>query len=156
MKTLKFFSLFGILFLLLSGCSSEMSDERYRSISREVKEVYRVNINDKNVKQLIFINDLGCSGCVLSFSGYILNNIDRFNDNSLIFISSKGRNVDVDKFVKSKTKNIIISRNIRKQSEIIPNLGVVYLRENGNEVDTIVSIDASTLSEQLAYIEDRK
>lgn len=156
MKILKLLNLIVLLVLFIIGCARKTSDERYLQINNEIREIYQMNIKNENVKYLIFINDYGCFGCIKSFLGYILNNINRFEDNRLIFTSSKGVNVDIDKSISSNTKNVVISRNIRRQGEIIPNLGIVYLKENTIEVDTIISIDALIISEQLAYIENRE
>ncbi|MPM37494.1 hypothetical protein SDC9_84111 [bioreactor metagenome] len=135
--------------------NEKAQDKHYQLINKEVNELFQVNLSDDTPKKLIFINDNGCPNCIISFSGYVLNHIDRFKDNSLILINSKGINVDIDKFLDLNAKNIFVSRNIRKQSKILPDLGIIYLKENSNEVDTIISINASTIREQLNYIENK-
>lgn len=155
MKTLNFISVVGLFFLLCIQCNKKEQNEKYQLIVNEIKENYQIDIRDNNVQNLIFINDQGCPNCIASFSGYILNNIDKFKENSMIFINSKGINIDLDKFINLKAKNILISRNIREQSEILPDLGIIYLKKSTKEVDSVISLDTSNIVEQLKYISAR-
>lgn len=122
---------------------------------KEVKLFYETDLNDKEVKQFIFINDIGCPNCILSFSNYVLNNFENYRNNSMIFINSTGKNVDIDKFLQLKSKNVIISRKIRDKAKIIPNLGIIYIKENTKSIDTIISIEPNIIIEQLNYMRDR-
>ena len=82
--------------------------------------------------------------------------MDKFKDSSLIFINSKGFNVDLDRFIGLNAKNIVISRYIREQSKMLPDLGIIYFKEHTNKVDTIISIDALTITQQLHYIKNKE
>lgn len=73
----------------------------------------------------------------------------------MIFINSTGKNVDIDKFLQLKSKNVIISRKIRDKAKIIPNLGIIYIKENTKSIDTIISIEPNIIIEQLNYMRDR-
>ncbi|MDO5664531.1 MAG: hypothetical protein Q4G63_04630 [Bacteroidia bacterium] len=142
-----------IIFIFVT-CSSNTANKPSKLMLKDVKRIYQVNV-DKNKKQLIFINDVGCPNCIITFSNYILNNINRYNNNSIIFINSKGQNVDIDRFIALNTKDVVISKEPREGVGIIPNLGIIYLKENISEIDTIISIDASIITEQLKYIDER-
>lgn len=156
MKTLKFFNLLCFSILLFIQCNEKVQNDIYQQINSEINEFYQVDLDDSNAKELVFINDNGCPNCIVSFSGFVLNNMDKFKDSSLIFINSKGFNVDLDRFIGLNAKNIVISRNIREQSRMLPNLGIIYFKEHTNKVDTIISIDALTITQQLHYIKNRE
>lgn len=143
-----------LAFLLFTNCSEKIKDEKYRMVSKEVHTIYRTKIK-KNTKHLIIINDYGCSNCVKSFANYVLHNMDKYKDNSLILISSKGHNVDIDSFAAMHLNNVIIIRKSREPGKTIPYLGIIYLKENLNEVDTILSIDATSIIEQMNYMKMR-
>lgn len=153
MKLLKYSVLIFIFFCLC--CSEKAVDGKYIQMRKEVKLFYETDLNDKEVKQFIFINDIGCPNCILSFSNYVLNNFENYRNNSMIFINSTGKNVDIDKFLQLKSKNVIISRKIRDKAKIIPNLGIIYIKENTKSIDTIISIEPNIIIEQLNYMRDR-
>lgn len=141
-----------LVFVLFVGCSAKSQDEKLNVISKELKNVYNVDIKD-DVKQVIFINDNTCPNCVESFSNFILNDIDKYKDSSLIIINSLGQNVDLDRFNRMGLKNIVISQKSIEQNGYIPDLGVVYI--NKNKVDTIISVEAEGFIDQLKYIDKR-
>lgn len=157
MKSLKSLSLLGCIIMFMMQCNSKAGDAHYQLISGEIKKHYKINTGKNDAENLIFINDKGCPNCIRSFSDYILNNVDRFEDNSLIFINSKGFNVDLERFAKHNSKNIIISHTIREHGNVLPDLGIIYLKKDKNktEVDTIILIDPLTIKDQLNYIENR-
>lgn len=142
------------VFFLSTGCFERPTDEKYIKMSEDIYRFYGVK-TDKTEECLIFINDRGCPNCITSFSNYVLNNMDKYKDNSFIFINSTGRNVNIERFASMNLKNIIISRNVREQGEIIPDLGFVYMTENMNEIDTVISMTAEKFLEQIDYIEKR-
>ena len=156
MKTLKFFNLLCFSMLLFIQCNEKVQNEIYQQINSEIKEFYQVDLSKRKANKLIFINDNGCPNCIVSFSGFVLNNMDKFKDSSLIFINSKGFNVDLDRFIGLNAKNIVISRYIREQSKMLPDLGIIYFKEHTNKVDTIISIDALTITQQLHYIKNKE
>jgi hypothetical protein len=62
-----------------------------------------------------------------------------------------GVNVNTEKFRTYSDKNIIINKNIRDTDDLLPDLGVIIL--NQNCVDTIITITASEIVNQLNYID---
>lgn len=153
MNVLKY-NLIIVLFFLFIGCSERPTDEKYLKMSEDINRFYGIKM-DKTAECLIFINDRGCPNCITSFSNYVLNNIDKYRDNSFIFINSTGWNVDIERFASMNLKNIIISRNVREQGEIIPDLGFVYMTETRNKIDTVISMTTEKFLEQIDYIEKR-
>lgn len=153
MKLLKYrFTL--LIFLFYLSCVEKPADEKYVQLNRDLRDFYSINTGSKT-KQFIFINDKGCPTCIVSFSGFILQNMEKYNENSMVFINSRGQNVDLDKFSALNLKNVHISRNIREKGNIIPDLGIVYLKENKQEIDTIISISPEKFIEQINYIKER-
>lgn len=136
------------------GCKSQTTDDEYLKLEKELKTNYHKNIPD-NATSLVFISDEGCANCVMSFSQLILQNIDKYKDVGLVFIHSTGKNVDIDSYSSMKSKNIIISSDYPDKSEIIPSLGIVYLKPQKQEIDTIIHIDAYTIKEQFQYMHER-
>jgi len=136
---------------LVSSCNTSSSDDNYLLLQKELKENYHISI-PKNATRLVFITDEGCPNCVISFSQLILQNIDKYKDAGLVFIHSTGKNVDIDSYSSMKNRNIIISSDYPDKSEIIPSLGIVYLKPLKQEIDTIIHIDASIIKEQFQYI----
>ena len=63
--------------------------------------------------------------------------------------------MDIDSYSSMKSKNIIISSDYPDKSEIIPSLGIVYLKPQKQEIDTIIHIDAYTIKEQFQYMHER-
>ena len=143
-----------LISLLIIGCKSQNADEDYFKFEKELKVNYHKSI-PKNATCLIFISDVGCPNCVISFSQLILQNIDKYKDVGLVFIHSTGKNVDIDSYSSMKSKNIIISSDYPDKSEIIPSLGIVYLKPQKQEIDTIIHIDAYTIKEQFQYMHER-
>lgn len=150
MRLLNCSLLLGML-VLFTGCSAKHKDEKLNVIDQQLKEIYKVDLKD-DVKQVVFINDNTCPNCVESFSNFILNNIDKYKDNSLIVINSSGRNVDLDRFNSLELKNIIYSNQVKSFNELIPNLGIAYIKDS--RLDTIVALNAETFADQLEYIVD--
>lgn len=72
-----------------------------------------------------------------------------------IFINSKGWNVDIDRFESLELKKIVISRDARNQGTLIPDLGIIYMKETKTEIDTIISISLERIKEQIDYMEKR-
>jgi len=140
-----------LISLLIIGCKSRVTDEEYLKLEKELKVNYHKSI-PKNATRLVFITDEGCPNCVISFSQFILQNIDTYKDSGLIFIHSYGKNVDIDSYSSMKNRNIILSSDYPKKTEIIPSLGIVYLKPLKQEIDTIIHIDASIIKEQFQYI----
>ena len=145
------------LLLLLSitvsiiGCKSQTTDDEYLKLEKELKTNYHKNIPD-NATSLVFISDEGCANCVMSFSQLILQNIDKYKDAGLVFIHSTGRNVDIDSYSSVNSSNIILSSDYPHKSDIIPSLGIVYLKPQKQEIDTIIYIDSYKINEQFRYI----
>jgi len=140
-----------LISLLMIGCNSQVTNEEYLKLEKELKVNYHKSI-PKNATRLVFITDEGCPNCIISFSQLILQNIDKYKDSGLIFIHSSGRNVDIDSYSSMKNRNIILSSDYPDKSEIIPSLGIVYLKPLKQEIDTIIHIDASIIKEQFQYI----
>ena len=143
-----------LISLLIIGCKSQNADEDYFKFEKELKVNYHKSI-PKNATCLIFISDEGCPNCVISFSQLILQNIDNYKNTGLVIIHSAGKNVDIDSYSSIKNKNIKIYSDYPDKSEIIPSLGIVYLKPQKQEVDTIIYIDAFTIKEQFQYILQR-
>lgn len=141
--------------LLCSACSDKSKDARYNVLNSELKESHQLTV-DKTIKQVLFMNDVGCPNCVTSFSNYVLNNIDKYKDSTLIIINSKGLNVDLNRFTSLGMKNVVISNETYDQKTVIPSLGVVYLSKDDNRVDTIISVDAASFADKLNYIDSRR
>lgn len=139
---------------LVSSCNTSSSDDNYLLLQKDLKENYHINI-PKNATCLIFISDEGCPNCVISFSQLILQNIDNYKNTGLVIIHSAGKNVDIDSYSSIKNKNIKIYSDYPDKSEIIPSLGIVYLKPQKQEVDTIIYIDAFIIKEQFQYILQR-
>lgn len=139
---------------LVASCTTSSTDANYLFVQKELKENYQQTI-PKNTTHLIFITDKGCPNCIISFSQLILQNIDKYKDSGLVFINSSGKNVDIDSYASMKDKNIIITSDYPDKSTVIPSLGIVYLKPQKQEVDTIIHIDASIIKEQFEYILQR-
>ncbi|MCK9436342.1 MAG: hypothetical protein PHE35_06870 [Bacteroidales bacterium] len=140
-----------MLFLIyLQSCTNERSNE-YKYIESQIKDIYGIQL-DRNIKEIYLVNDIGCGNCVITFSNYILDNVvTKRNNDKLILINSMGVNVNTEKFRTYSDKNIIINKNIRDTDDLLPDLGVIIL--NQNCVDTIITITASEIVNQLNYID---
>lgn len=140
-----------MLFLIyLQSCTNERSNE-YKYIESQIKDIYGIQL-DRNIKEIYLVNDIGCGNCVITFSNYILDNVvTKRNNDKLILINTMGVNVNTEKFRTYSDKNIIINKNIRDTDDLLPDLGVIIL--NQNCVDTIITITASEIVNQLNYID---
>ncbi len=145
--------LMAVMFSAIS-CNEKADDAKYNMLKEELKQSYDLSL-DKTIKQVVFIGDEGCPNCVTSFSNYVLNNIDKYKDSTLILINSKGRNVDLDRFQALGMKNIIILRKAPDEKKFSPNLGVVYMENKQKTVDTAIYIDAKEIIEQINYIDSK-
>lgn len=140
-----------MLFLIyLQSCTNERNNE-YKYIESQIKDIYGIQL-DRNIKEIYLVNDIGCGNCVITFSNYILDNVvTKRNNDKLILINSMGVNVNTEKFRTYSDKNIIINKNIRDTDDLLPDLGVIIL--NQNCVDTIITITASEIVNQLNYVD---
>ena len=154
---ISFWTFFSIILFSFcaSGCHSKKKNNEDSILQKELSKVYDYKIPE-DVSRLIFITDEGCPNCVLSFSQLILNNITDYEKNSLIFINSSGRNVDIDMFTSLHSPNIIISNGYPVSSTVLPRLGIVYLKPETQDADTTIAIDASRIEEQFKFILEKK
>lgn len=145
--------LFVLLFfsIYLLSCRITPDNKESSVLQSELNHSYKHKIS-QNISRLIFITDEGCPNCVISFSQFILNNVENYKQNSLVFINSSGTNVDIDTFKALKNKNIIISEDYPMESKLLPRLGIVYLKKGTQEIDTIISIEASQIKKQFKFI----
>ena len=75
------------------------------------------------------------------------------NSDALVVVTATGTSVDISEFSEDKYDNVIYDyKNYFKRNNILENSGAIFLSENN--VDTIISIEAKGIEEQLRYIQN--
>lgn len=134
--------------MLMSQCENISSQKK--ELASLLKKEFNVKL-DNSIERIFILNEMKCYSCVAAFSEYVKNNV---NDSiSLVIIQSRGRAIDIDEFIeKSKTNpNIIVSHKINTTDKFLSELEVIYL--NQHDIDTIIRISPSAISDQIHFIE---
>lgn len=147
-----FFAAIFCLCFFISSCQKS-NDSEYKRMQQYLKSEYNYNV-DGNIERVFYVNDIGCSSCVRTFSDFILYNVA--DENSLIIINSKGINVNLEEFRKKQEempRNVILSYNPNVKDGYFPNLSVLHI--NNLKVDTIIEVSAQNLQNLLRYIQQK-
>lgn len=147
------FKVFLLVFLIPFCTMCESKDKKTESVKDSIETYYHTKVGN-DIRRIFVLNDYGCSNCVRSFSEYVKNNA--IDSGSMVLINSRGNHVDLEAFetLKRQNPNIIISHQVNNDSTLFSGLNVIYL--DNARIDTVVSLNAMTLQEQLRYIDSRK
>ena len=140
----------GILLLIASvflSCNTpEIAVNKYDTIQGILQDSLKVKPYDK----LLVLTETGCLGCNKSFA-YLIEGM--LNSDALVVVTATGTSVDISEFSEDKYDNVIYDyKNYFKRNNILENSGAIFLSENN--VDTIISIEAKGIEEQLRYIQN--
>lgn len=106
--------------------------------------------NDKT-SLILVLSEEGCLNCDKSFSNLLQKFIN--NPNALILITASGTRIDISSFQHDSIKNVFFDdRNEFSKLNLIEHSGAIFL--NKNQIDTIVSIEASEIEKQFQFIND--
>jgi len=139
-----------LLFLVLISCN--YNKRNYKKKSSELVEFIKSkNLDNKDsITTVLLLSDEGCFNCNNRFSKLIQNHINR--NNTLIIITASGAKIDISAFQDSNIKNIYFDDiNEIAQLNLTQNSGVFFLKNN--EIDTIISIQAIDIENQLKFID---
>jgi hypothetical protein len=155
MRFSKLISLSLVLGIVLASCvnvkKADVKDSQYQSIEKYFKTKHNYCIAEK-ISKLVIISQNGCPGCNKSFANFTLNSL--VNDSTIILVTSNGTGIDLSEFRRIKD-NVFFDENVNNSEvmDLFSNSGVIFL--SSQKVDTIITIDASSLNEQFSETQNR-
>lgn len=139
-----------IAIMLMGSC---VSNDDYRTEYDTIRGYLRSRLDTdsiNDVKRVFILAENGCIGCNKTLLNMALLEIN--SPESTIIIKNMGSIIDVSKFESDSIKNVIFDNSIPKiESDTLFSQSRFILLKH-NKLDTILTINAQTLYQDMEYI----
>ena len=140
-----------ICFFIFTSCFISEKEKSYNELNNYFKSEFNISIKNK-IHTIYVLTENGCNNCNKSFL-HLLIKVQK-QDSTLILIVASGSRIDISE-INSNSKNVLFSKNSKteKAYELLEKSKVIYIENN--KIDTILTIEAPQLGDQIHEIERR-
>ncbi len=153
LNSLKFL-LTSFLFLLLLSCTNRIKDTRdknFLKLNDFFKNIPNIKFSP-HTSSILILTGNGCYSCNKEFTRLLKCYIN--TPNNIILVEASSSQLDLSSFMSDSCKNVFIDyKNTFAKLKITDKSSAIFLSQEA--VDTIISIDALNLKNELRQIEDK-